>query len=162
MKIGLLSDTHNNIELTVKALRIFRSRDINRIIHAGDITSPVMLDLFTDFQCTFVLGNGDIDIDGLNQKAGTLGFEAIEEYSTFNLGGKKFIAFHGNNIPLFRRAVASREYDYIIKGHTHMYENYVSNECRVINPGPLYGPDENSIAILDTDEDKVEKISIRD
>ncbi|HQK08157.1 MAG TPA: hypothetical protein PLR54_10890, partial [Spirochaetota bacterium] len=59
-----------------------------------------------------------------------------------------------------REAVNSGKYDYIIKGHTHVFENYLSGKTRIINPGALYRGEELTIAILDTATDKVEKIRI--
>ena len=160
MKIGILSDTHNDIEMTEKALDLFREREVTLLIHGGDLTSPKMLQYFKGFDCRFVLGNGDIDEEYLNIEAEKLGFGPIEKVATFELEGKNFIVFHGNDVPLFREAVASGKYDYIIKGHTHFFENYVSNHGRVINPGALYGTDEFSVAILDLETDKVEMIRI--
>ena len=160
MKIGIISDTHNNIELTKKAIGIFEVKNVQFIIHAGDLTSPKMLQLFEKFNCKFVLGNADIDVEDINKKAEDLGFGCIDNVCTFALEDKKFIVFHGNDVPAFREAVASGEYNYIIKGHTHFFENYISNNSRVINPGSLYSGDECSIAILDLQTDKVEMIRI--
>jgi len=160
MKIGIISDTHNNIELTEKALSVFKKNNVELIIHAGDFTSPKILNLFKNFNCKFVLGNGDIDIENLNKESKNLGFGCIDEQCTFETDNKKFIVFHGDNVLLFRKTVASGEYDYIIKGHTHFFENYISNKSRIINPGTLYSRDERSIAILDTKTDNVEMINI--
>ncbi len=160
MKIGIISDTHNDIELVRKAIEIFGEKKVDLIVHAGDITSPKMLSLFKGFKCKFVLGNGDIDVEDLNAESEKLGFDRIEKYVTFSADGKKIIAFHGNDIPFFRQAVASGEHDYVIKGHTHIFENYLTGTTRVINPGSLYGADEFSIAILHTESGRVERIRI--
>jgi uncharacterized protein len=162
MIIGIISDTHNNIELTKKAIAIFREKDVEFIVHAGDLTSPKILSLFAEFKCKFVLGNTDIDADYLNMECKKLGFEKIETVCTFTLDNKNFILFHGNDVPIFREAVASGKYNYIIKGHTHFFENYISNNTRIINPGALYGADEFTIATLDTVEDKVKKIKVEE
>jgi putative phosphoesterase len=162
MKIGILSDTHNNISITEKALELFRASNVDLIIHAGDLTSPRMLGLFKDFPCKFVLGNSDIDIESLNTECGKLGFGCIGNCCTFKADGKNFMVFHGDDVPMFRTAVASGSYDYVIKGHTHFFENYISNKTRVINPGSLYGSDEFTIAILDTETDRVERILIEE
>lgn len=162
MKIGILSDTHNNIEIARKAVDIFREHRVDRVVHAGDITSPRMLELFNEFKCTFVLGNGDIDGEALNAEAGRLGFDPIEECGTFESDGKRIIVFHGSNVSQFRQAVASGQYDYVIKGHTHMFENYLAGNTRVINPGSLYGADEFSVAILDTAAGRVERIRVEE
>ncbi len=160
MKIGIISDTHNNLAMTRRALAVFRDNGIIHTVHAGDITSPKMLGLFTEFKPRFVLGNGDIDEEALNEEAGKLGFGAIEASCVFEADGKKIIVFHGNDVPLFRQAVASGEYDYVIKGHTHLFENYMAGSTRVINPGALYGADEFTVAILDTETGRVERILV--
>lgn len=160
MKIGILSDTHNNIEPAQKAVGVFKDNRVDMIVHAGDITSPKMLGLFKDFHPLFVLGNGDIDAEALNTEAKKLGFGPIKDSCEFEAEGKKIIVFHGSNIPQFRTAMASGAYDFVIKGHTHIFENYVVNNTRVINPGALYGSDEFSVAILDTGTGKVERIRI--
>ncbi len=160
MLIGILSDTHNNLEITQKAVKVFKDNSVDMIIHAGDLTSPKIMELFTDFDCRFVLGNADIDSEVLNEKSCELGYGCVDEYCTIEIDSKKILVFHGNDVPFFRQSVASGSYDYIIKGHTHFFENYVSNETRIINPGSLYGSDEFSVAILDTETDKVDMIRI--
>ncbi len=160
MKIGILSDTHNNIELTQKAVEIFREAKAELVLHAGDITSPKMLGLFEGLNVRFAQGNGDIDSEALNAESARLGFGPIEECAVLTADGKKIVLFHGNNIPLFRQSVASGEYDYVVKGHTHIFENYLSGNTRVINPGALYGAEEFSVAVLDTATGKVERIRV--
>jgi uncharacterized protein len=160
MKIGILSDTHNTIELAQKAVDIFKENGVDMVIHAGDITSPKMLGLFKGMKVKFALGNGDIDSEALNAESEKLGFGAIEPSAVLNVDGKKIILFHGNDIPLFRQSVASGEYDYVIKGHTHIFENYLSGNTRIINPGALYAAEEFSVAILDTTTGKVERIRV--
>jgi putative phosphoesterase len=161
MHIGIISDTHNDIEATEKALEILAERNVDTLVHAGDINSPRMLEFFKGLDCYIVLGNGDlIDKDEIRKKGIELGMRPAEEKLEFSLGGKRFAVFHGHDVPLFRETVSSGNYDYIIKGHTHFFENYVNNYCRIINPGALYRRDESSFAILDIETDKVEKIII--
>ena len=158
-----MADTHNDIEALQKAIGIFHDRNIQVLIHAGDITSPRMLEYLKNFDCYIVLGNGDlIDSEEIDMKAQSLGMRSVDVKNEFEFSGKKFLVFHGHNVPMYREAVASGKYDYIIKGHTHHFENYVSNECRIINPGAVYGHDESSIAILDVESGKVEKIDLEE
>ena len=160
MRIGILSDTHNNIELTRRAVSLFREAGVDLVVHCGDFTSPRMLALFEGLDCRFVLGNGDIDVEHFAAEAKRLGFGPVEEQCAFEAGGKRILVFHGHDVPRFRRAVASGDYDYVIKGHTHSFENYLSGGTRVINPGSLYGADEFTVAVLDTETGKVERIVI--
>jgi len=160
VKIGIISDTHNDVAMVKKAVTVFKARGVDLVVHAGDLTSPKIMELFTDLPCRFVLGNCDLDAEAINDKARDLGFGCVEESCDFTAGGKRVLLFHGNDIPSFRKAVSSGIYDYIIKGHTHIFENYVSNKTRVINPGSIYREDERTVSVLDTETDRVEKIGI--
>ena len=163
MLLGIIADTHNDIESTEKTLSILKERGVNTLVHAGDITSPRMLEYLSGFDCYIVLGNGDqIDRDVINWKASVLGMRPVDDKIEFELAGKNFIVFHGNNVPMYREAVASGKYNYIIKGHTHYFENYIANESRIINPGAVYRHDDSSFVILDVLTDKVEKIDLEE
>ena len=160
MLIGILSDTHNNVEMAIKAVDYFRKHGITVLIHAGDLSSPHMLDFFRGFELHIVLGNCDCDNDELRAKATEVGIQPICCRDEFELDGKSFVVFHGDNVPMFREAVDSEKYDYIIKGHTHCYENYERKKSRIINPGSLCRGEENSIAVLDTDTGQVSDVPI--
>ncbi|MCX7680160.1 MAG: metallophosphatase family protein [Spirochaetes bacterium] len=160
MKIGLIADTHNNLAMTMKAVEIFKEKGVELVIHAGDLTSPRIMELFRYFPCVFVLGNSDIDVEMINARAEEMGCGKVKDCCELEIDGKKIFVLHGNDVPAFRKAVSSGKYHYIVKGHTHFFENYVSSNTRIVNPGTLYGDDECTVAILDTKTDKVEKIKI--
>lgn len=151
MLIGIIADTHNNVEMIIKTVAYFRTRRINTIIHAGDLSSPQMLDFFSGFDLHIVLGNDDCDNSEMREKTDKMGIDRICCSKELELGGKKFIIFHGDNVPMFRDAVDSLKYDYIIKGHLHCPENYERKSARIVNPGSLRKGEENTIAVLDTD-----------
>lgn len=161
MLLGIISDTHNQRDMTLRALEIFSRRRVDMILHAGDIQSPDMLRLFCDFPSRFVLGNEDRDVEEINEESRRLGFGPVADHLILSLNGKRLIMFHGIDVPFFRNTVASGEYDFIIKGHTHFFENYVSNRSRIINPGALCAAYEYTVAVLDTEADMVEMVEIR-
>ena len=43
MKIGVMSDTHDNLSNTTTVLNTYRERGITTIVHCGDLTSPEMV-----------------------------------------------------------------------------------------------------------------------
>ncbi|MDQ3807676.1 MAG: metallophosphoesterase family protein, partial [Thermoproteota archaeon] len=65
MKIGLISDTHDNFKTIEVAVSIFREKRIDYVIHAGDITTPEAVEAFAGLKMIGVLGNNDIDKKGL-------------------------------------------------------------------------------------------------
>ena len=46
MKIGLISDTHDNIQNIRKAISLFNDKNVSFVIHAGDIVSPEAVEAF--------------------------------------------------------------------------------------------------------------------
>jgi putative phosphoesterase len=65
MKIGLISDTHDNIENIRKAIREFNEKNVDLVLHAGDFSSPIAVESFAGVKLVGVLGNNDKDIPGL-------------------------------------------------------------------------------------------------
>ena len=43
MKIGIISDTHDDVEYTNRAIDAFEKKDVEVVIHAGDVISPAMI-----------------------------------------------------------------------------------------------------------------------
>ena len=60
MKLGVLSDTHNNTDNLQKAISIFNDYRIDLIIHCGDVTSIEILQLLREQPIILTFGNGDI------------------------------------------------------------------------------------------------------
>ena len=46
MKIGVISDTHNNLSNMIFGLNTFREEGIDTIIHCGDLTGLDMVDVY--------------------------------------------------------------------------------------------------------------------
>ena len=65
MKIGLISDTHDNIQNIEKATSLFNDYNVSFAIHAGDVVSPEAVEAFSGVKLIGVLGNNDLEIDGL-------------------------------------------------------------------------------------------------
>ncbi len=147
-----MSDTHNNVEPTRKALDLFRSHGIVTILHAGDLEDPIMLEYFQDFNLYLARGNTDYLHAEINRKLSEMGKKPMRIFHEMELDGKNFLLTHGDDAIFFRQAVASGAYHYIIKGHTHFTEDYVRNNIRVLNPGALFRADEFTVGILDIPE----------
>jgi len=72
----------------------------------------------------------------------------------FTLDGKRFFVIHGNFAEPLNRVLASGDYDYILRGHSHLFEDLRVGRTRLINPGALgdwLKP--HSFAVLDVEED---------
>lgn len=162
MKIGIISDTHDDVMMTRRALEIFSKRGIGLIIHAGDLSSPDLVALFEGFKLKIVLGNCDCDHEGILSSCREAGVEPASRACEFELDGKKFFVIHSDDYGRYWEAVASGRFDYIISGHTHMFSVKHKHNTLVINPGAVvrdtHADIEQTCAILDVSTGEVEKI----
>lgn len=159
--IGIISDTHENEKAIKKAVAVFRKAKVDFIVHCGDIISPPMLYYFKGFYMRIVLGNNDGEIIGLNKKAKELGFEVISEEKDFEYLNKMFYAYHGTNTQKLDNAIKSNKYDYVLTGHTHVKRDERFAKTRVINPGALFRARSYTVALLDSEKDRLTFKSIK-
>ena len=167
MKIGLLSDTHNHLRETRRALDLLVQQGARHLVHCGDAGEEV-IDLLSavcmaqDLRAHVAIGNCDRphleDNPFLPRPAGVERGESPE----FTLAGRRCIVLHGDNAGRLEAVTASGEFDYVFTGHTHSRSDQRTGKTRVLNPGspvrPRSGPP--SVAVLDLDTGQVEWIPL--
>jgi len=140
MHIGLISDTHNEHQRIKKALAHFQWANITTVLHAGDITSVNTLELFSDFDMWLAIGNMDRD-PRLRPTAATLfGRGRLAHVQRLTLGSTTLALVHGDSLTTMESLVRSKNYTYIIHGHTHVPHDETINSSRIINPGAVNHP----------------------
>jgi uncharacterized protein len=75
MKIGLISDTHDNIHNIQNAILSFSDKHTRFVIHAGDIVSPETVKAFDGMRLIGVLGNNDLEVRELSSAFDKIGGE---------------------------------------------------------------------------------------
>jgi len=77
MKIGVISDTHDNLPLVEKAVKIFNEKEVEFVLHAGDYVAPFAVKVFKKLRAKFVgvFGNNDGDRILLGKKFDEIGFK---------------------------------------------------------------------------------------
>lgn len=151
MRIGLVSDSHNNHTNVRTALARFSESGIAVVLHAGDITQPNTLELLSGYDVWAARGNMDHnrELEGTADRLFGAGrFRAVHHLT---LDGVTIGLTHGDS-PNALQALLSGGYDYVIVGHTHAREDRQVGSTRVINPGALGNTrwQPASFAILDT------------
>ena len=140
MKLGILSDTHNHVNNTRRALEIFREREVTRLIHCGDISTPGIIELFEGFKITFVFGNIDqFHADLMEASKKLFGIGSIGYHYTAIIEEKLIAVCHGDDEGVLRGFIEQGVYDYVFHGHTHRRSDQMMGRTRVINPGALGG-----------------------
>lgn len=157
-RIGIVSDTHDNLEKIDKIIDFFNKEKVDLLIHAGDIISPFIAEKFNKLDMDFVaiFGNNDGEIVGLKN---TLKYKIFPDPHIFKVHGIRIIVTHK---PEFVGSLEkSGDYDLIVYGHTHKSEIRIGKTI-VINPGEgcgyLTGKATVGIVNLENKEAKIYEI----
>jgi hypothetical protein len=155
-KIGLISDTHDNLNMVKAAIKKFNEFELALVIHCGDFIAPFTLEGFRGLKAKLrgVFGNCDGEREGLQQKAEELGFSIHVPPYKLEFEGKKILISHNRITP-------PSDIDILVYGHTHKPFVKVGNTL-IINPGEASGwlTGIATIGILDLDSLKVEIIEL--
>ena len=61
MKIGIISDTHDNLDNVQKSVELFKSQKVSVVFHAGDYVDSEIVRSFSGIKLIGILGNNDLD-----------------------------------------------------------------------------------------------------
>jgi len=162
MKIGIISDTHDNLPRIKKAVEIFNREKVELVLHAGDFVSPFTFLEFKNINCPLkgVFGNNDGDKLYLQEKFKVIG-ELYPAPYIVKINNKNVIMLHKEK--LIDALAESQKYEVIIYGHTHRTDLRKIRKTLIINPGECGGwlTGKSTIALLDLEtlEAKIIKLA---
>ena len=150
MKIGIISDTHDDIENVQRAIAIFNVERVTYVMHAGDYIFPGIVKEFEKLNSKLigVLGNNDGEKIHLLKNFLEVGGDLKGELAEIELDGLRFGIYHGTSNELKEQLASSGKYNIFICGHTHRkelphdapkgkYENDAKNTL-ILNPGTAH------------------------
>jgi len=140
MKIGVVSDSHNNLTKLQEALAIFHQEQVSTLIHCGDITTPETAACLGEFRVLHTSGNGDYasgEIRRVLTSLNPLNFSG--EVFTGELESIPIAITHGHLPGMVEELLKSGLYRYIFFGHSHRHQDQQVGNARLINPGALGG-----------------------
>ena len=154
MRVGIIADTHDNVDAIRAATDLFAEEDVTEVIHCGDLIAPPVVDFFEGFALHAVIGNNDGELDGLDRAIRGLGAESAlhGRFADLEFDGVRVAVLHGEDRDHVDE-VAAGDYDVVCYGHHHATERHDVGDTTVINPGahfPTVPESERSVAILDT------------
>lgn len=160
MRLGILSDTHDEAERTRLAVRLLRDAGADALVHCGDLSSPPVLEALAGLPSWFVLGNHDADsVPALRQAAADLGPVCLGWGGVVELAGVRVGVAHGHMTSDIRRVLAGRPY-YLLTGHSHVPSDTTFGGVRRINPGALHRADEFTVAVLDLTTGELQSLRV--
>lgn len=163
MKIGILSDTHNNLENLHTALERFRAARVTTLFHCGDLTGVEIAQALAGFRVIYVFGNVDIATGEIRR---VLTEQNPENYAGLvyrgQIGNARIGATHGHLPGKVDELLQSGEHDYVFVGHSHLHQDEQVGATRLINPGALGGlrRENRHICLLDLATGQAEFIDI--
>jgi putative phosphoesterase len=159
MKIGILSDTHDQVARTSRAISALMGAGAERLVHCGDITRPAIVLECSALPCHYVFGNNDYDHDALGRAIRESGGISLGRGGVIELVGKRIAVTHGDSGSEVRR-LAGLDPDYFLSGHTHLAVDERRGPTRWINPGALHRAERFSVAVLDLEADALQFLAI--
>lgn len=149
MRIGVVSDTHNNLKNVRKIVELFNAEGVDRVIHTGDISQAKTLDVLAclDAPLFGVFGNNDQEREALTQAIERHGFAFQDPPLHLHWCERSIIVVHD---PLeFEGHLAHQEL--ALHGHTHRYRLKTSGSQVIFNPGECAGmmAGRNAVGVVD-------------
>ena len=149
MKLGVVSDTHNQLANVRRIVELFNAAGVERVVHTGDITQAKTLEVFArlDAPLEGVFGNNDQERDALEAAARSYGFRFADPPLCLELASRRVVVVHD---PLeFEQTDVAFEVG--LHGHTHRHRCEHRAGNLFFNPGECAGhlAGHNAVGILD-------------
>ncbi len=139
MKIGIVSDTHDNFGNLEVALGLLRLEEVVTLLHCGDVCRPHIVIQMSDFDTWIAQGNMDRYTGMAQTVEEVFGTGRLAWVHKPVLDGYSIAMIHGDNEEALNNLISSGQYDYVFHGHTHRRRDQLIGRTRVINPGALGG-----------------------
>ena len=162
MRIGVLSDTHNNMKSVECIVEIFAKSRVERIVHTGDITQAKVLDALSELNAEIhgVYGNNDIgEKPGLEKAAERNGMSFHDGPLELEWAGRKIVVVHD---PRDLETLPDPNWDLALHGHTHLRTETRHGEQLIFNPGECAGHLQGHNATQGTLSSSVEDLLLSD
>jgi putative phosphoesterase len=111
MKIGIISDTHDDVKNVQRAIEIFNVEKVGYVIHAGDYVFPGVVQEFKKLNGKLigVLGNNDGEKGALLRNFLGINGELKGELGEIEFDGLKFGIYHGTDTGIKDQLVNSKK-----------------------------------------------------
>lgn len=146
ISVGILSDSHGQVERTRRAVQALQAAGASTFIHCGDVEIEQVLDVLAGLPAHVTFGNCDA-AGPLGRYAAMIGLHAAHPLGEVSIDGRRIAFTHGDNGRAVSQALQDRP-DYLLHGHTHERRDETIHGVRVINPGALHRASPCTVALL--------------
>ena len=159
MLIAVISDTHSRTVSVNSALAIMAQREVEAILHCGDIQDGDTVRLFPA-HTHFVFGNCDYDRADIERATLAIGATLHGAWGHLEWAGRTLAFTHGDNPPLLHDLENSGTFDFLFHGHTHIAREHRTGKTRCINPGALQRVATRTFLLLDLPSGETETVIV--
>jgi putative phosphoesterase len=149
VRIGVVSDTHNQLRNVRRIVELFNAARVDRVVHTGDITQAKTLEVFAGLEASLVgvFGNNDRERDTLEAAARSAGIRLEEPPLSLEWHERRLLVVHD---PYFLSPEELAAHDVVLHGHTHRAVHERRGGALVFNPGECAGllPGHNTVGVL--------------
>jgi putative phosphoesterase len=159
--VGIMSDSHDNMQAIRAAVELFNEKNVDLVIHAGDLVAPFTAREIKKLKCPYkiILGNNDGEIMGLYRVYEGNIFQPPYQ---FKINDKKVLVLHD---PILMNTLKEiKSFDLIIYGHDHTASITESPAGQlIVNPGECGGwlSGKSTVAIWNTLTCEIELIDLQ-
>lgn len=150
-RIGVLSDTHNDCVATEEAIRLLDAAGATSFIHCGDV-GPDVFRVLPSGRTHAVAGNTD-DEWLCARMAAQCDITWHQRFGRLPIGAIRVAFLHSDDRRAYYSALSSGDFDLVLCGHTHVAEDTMVDDVRVVNPGAVVRSCQPSVAIVDVPEE---------
>jgi putative phosphoesterase len=157
MRIGVVSDTHDNLPNVAEIVDLLNAASVERVVHTGDITSAKTLRALSRLRSPLVgvYGNNDLERESLCEAAAELGFELADPPLELHWAGRHIVVVHDTTEHEPEDLHAG---DVLLHGHDHFRRAEMVGGTLIFNPGECSGQikGQNAIGVLDLAQLQIE------
>lgn len=150
MRIGVVSDTHDNARNVARIVEVLRDAGIDRLVHTGDVTRGRTLESLAGVGVPIfgVYGNNDVLRDELDQVAAHYHMVLSEPPFEARWEGQGILVVHD---PREIEAALRDEHRLVLHGHNHRRVISKDQGRLIFNPGECAGQMEglNAVGVVE-------------
>lgn len=167
MKIGIISDIHENFHNLVKALEFMDEQGVGQILCLGDLMNAGIAKILAAHTVpTFLIwGNNDgekVDIVKAAYRENSNLTVSLNTYDFLEIDSRKIFITHYDDLAI--PMAESGRYDAVFYGHNHKKSSAYKGSCHIVNPGEIAAQKSGiaSLAIYDTKKHHVDLHDLED
>lgn len=150
MRIGIVSDTHDQMKNVARIVQLFNAAGVDRVVHTGDITKAKTIHALSSLHAPVfgVFGNNDLERESLDSAIRQHGFHFVDPTLELEWENRRLFVVHD---PLDFDRLSLESGEVLLHGHTHRRVIDRRNHSLCFNPGECAGQltGHNAVGLLD-------------